>query len=188
MAQDAIILYENGKAIGGEGHPTNASDITFDNTGTDLVSEEVESAIKEVNDKTKHGIVELWFNSSPSSNFAGQGIQIQNFDRTKFDAIIIAMAYTTSETYAPIWYEYDLDLALASGYQGDMFYLNMSGGTSKVERCARTGTFSLSGNTLTITIGDGGKYTQNAIGSAATFTTDNTRMIPMRIFGLIHNS
>ena len=49
--QDAIILYENGKAIGGEGHPTNASDITFDNTGTDLVSENVEGAIKEVNAK-----------------------------------------------------------------------------------------------------------------------------------------
>lgn len=50
--QDAIILYENGKAIGGEGHPTNASDITFDNTGTDLVSEEVESAIKEAYGKS----------------------------------------------------------------------------------------------------------------------------------------
>ena len=78
--QDAIILYENGKAIGGEGHPTNASDITFDNTGTDLVSEEVESAIKEVNDKTKHGIVELWKGSS-SATFAGQTVTI-NTDTT----------------------------------------------------------------------------------------------------------
>ena len=47
--QDAIILYENGKAIGGEGHPTDAGDITFDNTGTDLISENVEDAIVEVN-------------------------------------------------------------------------------------------------------------------------------------------
>jgi len=46
--QDAIIMYENGKAIGGEGHPTNASDITFNNSNTDLVSENVEGAIKEV--------------------------------------------------------------------------------------------------------------------------------------------
>lgn len=50
--QDAIILYENGKAIGGEGHPTDADDITFNNTGTDLDSENVEDAIKEVNEKT----------------------------------------------------------------------------------------------------------------------------------------
>lgn len=49
--QDAIIMYENGKAIGGEGHPTDADDITFNNTGTDLVSENVEDAIKEVDAK-----------------------------------------------------------------------------------------------------------------------------------------
>ena len=50
--QDAIILYENGKAIGGEGHLTDADDITFDNSDTDLVSENVGSAIKEVNAKS----------------------------------------------------------------------------------------------------------------------------------------
>jgi hypothetical protein len=47
----AIIMYENGKAVGGEGHPTNADDITFDNSNTDLVSENVEDAVKEVNNK-----------------------------------------------------------------------------------------------------------------------------------------
>lgn len=52
-------MYENGKAIGGEGHPTNADEITFDNTGTDLVSEEVESAIKEVNAKFDKGSVSV---------------------------------------------------------------------------------------------------------------------------------
>jgi len=57
--QDAIILYENGKAIGGEGHPTNASDITFENTGTDLVSENVEDAIVEVNAKFDRGSVSV---------------------------------------------------------------------------------------------------------------------------------
>ena len=70
MAQ--VIVYENGNAIGGEGHPTNASDITFDSAGTDLVSEEVESAIKEVNAKTQHGVFELWTNPSPTASFAVQ--------------------------------------------------------------------------------------------------------------------
>lgn len=56
---DTIIMYENGKAVGGEGHPTNADEITFDNTGTDLVSEEVESAIKEVNAKFDRGSVSV---------------------------------------------------------------------------------------------------------------------------------
>ena len=48
---NTIIMYENGKAVGGEGHPTNADEITFNNEDTDLVSEDVESAIKEVNAK-----------------------------------------------------------------------------------------------------------------------------------------
>lgn len=56
---DTIIMFENGKAVGGEGHPTNADEITFDNTGTDLVSEEVESAIKEVNAKFDKGSVSV---------------------------------------------------------------------------------------------------------------------------------
>jgi hypothetical protein len=56
---DTIIMYENGKAVGGEGHPTNADEITFNNEDTDLVSEEVESAIKEVNAKFDRGSVSV---------------------------------------------------------------------------------------------------------------------------------
>lgn len=59
---DTIIVYENGKAIGGEGHPTNADEITFNNEGTDLVSEETESAIKEVNAKFDKGSVSVTAN------------------------------------------------------------------------------------------------------------------------------
>lgn len=59
-------MYENGKAIGGEGHPTNASDITFDNTGTDLVSENAEDAIKEVDSKTGTQMTKLWSDDYPS--------------------------------------------------------------------------------------------------------------------------
>ena len=56
---NTIIMYENGKAVGGEGHPTNADEITFNNEDTDLVSEEVESAIKEVNAKFDKGSVSV---------------------------------------------------------------------------------------------------------------------------------
>lgn len=48
---DTIIMYENGKAVGGEGHPTDADEITFDNTGTDIVANKAGLAIKEVNAK-----------------------------------------------------------------------------------------------------------------------------------------
>ncbi len=56
---NTIIMYENGKAVGGEGHPTNADEITFNNEDTDLVAEEVESAIKEVNAKFDKGSVSV---------------------------------------------------------------------------------------------------------------------------------
>ena len=52
-------MYENGKAIGGEGHPTNADEITFNNEDTDLVSRKVGSAIKEVNAKFDRGSVKI---------------------------------------------------------------------------------------------------------------------------------
>lgn len=61
---DTIIMYENGKAVGGEGHPTSADEITFNNEDTDLVSEKVESAIKEVNAKFDKGSVSVTANGS----------------------------------------------------------------------------------------------------------------------------
>ena len=61
---NTIIMYENGKAVGGEGHPTNADEITFNNEDTDLVSEEVESAIKEVNAKFDRGSVSVTANGN----------------------------------------------------------------------------------------------------------------------------
>jgi hypothetical protein len=76
--QDAIILYENGKAIGGEGHPTNASDITFDNTGTDLVSENVEDAIVEVDGKLGNLLKLVWTNPTPSASMSPQTINLDS--------------------------------------------------------------------------------------------------------------
>ena len=86
--QDAIILYENGKAIGGEGHPTDADDITFDNTGTDLVSENVENAIKEVNAKTSGltRMTKLWENPSPTASFVAQQITLASDDYDFWEA------------------------------------------------------------------------------------------------------
>lgn len=45
---NTIIMFENGKAVGGEGHPTNADEITFDNTGSSLTASNVQGAIDEV--------------------------------------------------------------------------------------------------------------------------------------------
>ena len=78
----AIIMYENGHPVGGEGHPTDADDITFDNTGTDLVSENVESAIVEVNAKTSGltRMTKLWTNPSPTASFSPQNVTLSDSD------------------------------------------------------------------------------------------------------------
>lgn len=75
---DAIILYENGKAIGGEGHPTDASDITFENTGTDLVAETVQGAIVEVNGKYNSLMKLAWTNPSPTASMSPQTINLDS--------------------------------------------------------------------------------------------------------------
>ena len=97
--QDAIILYENGKAIGGEGHPTDADDITFDNTGTDLVSENVEDAIKEVDAKTSGltRMTKLWENPSPTASFAAQEVTLSSDD---YDFYICLFSEGTTTTSA----------------------------------------------------------------------------------------
>ena len=75
MAQ--VIVYENGNAIGGEGHPTDADDITFNNTGTDIVANKVGSAIKEVNAKSAKS-ADLT-SISQSGTTASQAISVGTF-------------------------------------------------------------------------------------------------------------
>ena len=184
--QDAIILYENGKAIGGEGHPTDADDITFDNAGTDLVSENVENAIKEVNEKTKHGIVELWKNSNFDSAFAGQTITLQNFDFDKYDAIFIPIS-AIREAYGAKVYEFDKDILSQGAYTINLPEILLNTANSNFMFYYRPISFARDGNDLKVTFGDTGYFLVNSFGVAPTTSTDNTSMIPMRILGLIHN-
>lgn len=76
MAQ--VIVYENGNAIGGEGHPTYARDITFENEGTDLVSEQTNDAIVEVNGKLGNLLKLAWMNPSPSASMSPQTINLDS--------------------------------------------------------------------------------------------------------------
>ena len=178
MAQ--VIVYENGNAIGGEGHPTNASDITFENTGTDLVSEEVESAIKEVNDKTKHGIVELWKNDSPTANFAGQ--QITFTSSYTLDALIVVYGVATGGGRGDEWYEIDSDFFGTSTHLYERAFIN----GNNVSFSTRTiSDITVSGSSISITFSDAQMVT---MASTAQRTTDNSRAVPMKVLGLIHNN
>lgn len=179
----AIKVYENGYAVGGEGHTSDADDITFDNTGTDLVSEDVESAIKEVNERTKHGIVELWKNSNIGANFAGQTVTINDYDSSKYDAVVIVREVNANESYGSDWVEFDNDSF------GTMRYLDhtmIATDRDELYRRWRPVTINLSSNVLSVLFGDN-TLVKNTAGSI-TSSTQNSTNIPVRILGLIHNS
>jgi hypothetical protein len=167
-----------------------ADSYKFDNTGTNLSSTNKEDAIKEVNAKTQHGIVELWKNNNISVSrptFAGQSIQIQNFDANKYDSIVVAHGYS-DEAEGVQWTEFTKDVLNISR----TFYLDYkgwNGANGKLIEAYREISFSLSGTTLTITVSDCTRLTINTYGttSGQTSETQNGLMVPIRILGLIHN-
>jgi len=180
--QDAIIMYENGKAIGGEGHPTDANDITFDNTGTDLVSEEVESAIKEVNEKTKHGLYELWANPSPTNAFAGQTVVV-NTNGYSIDALFLEIGEISNSDFRG-----KTIVPIEVGEKG-ICQFGAIDGVSRFYSHTRGIETSVSGDNISVVFGDCSRMVQTTVGSSApSISTDNTNCVPMRILGLIHNN
>lgn len=167
--QDAIILYENGKAIGGEGHPTDADDITFDNTGTDIVANKVGSAIKEVNAKTKHGIVELWSNTNTS--FAGQTVTITT--DLPIDSLILEIGADGVLKYCEFGVQYQ-----SRGF---------SMVNNAIQTTQRLYSATKSGNTISVVFGDGSFTRYPTYGGAGTTTSSSSQEVPYRILGLIHN-
>lgn len=149
--QDAIILYENGKAIGGEGHPTDADDITFDNSNTDLVSENVEGAIKEVNAKFDRGSVSV---TSDGTKTLGQMLDalyslIDNSKLSK-DTVIV---YDTAIYRASIVQDTQIILSRTFGAGSDLYigtYIVKSSGSSSINWTVRTSGNSMATDTTTV--------------------------------------
>ena len=99
--QDAIILYENGKAIGGEGHPTDADDITFDNAGTDIVADKVGSAIKEVNAKFDREYVEVSADGTKTrAQLLNQLFTLVDFSKVRNESYMIFGTSTQYQVYS----------------------------------------------------------------------------------------
>ena len=150
-----------------------ASNVTFDNTGTDLSSSTVQNAIVEVNEKTKHGLIELWTNANIGNAFAGQQISF-TADVAKIDSFIISTELYKGETYGTRWTEID-KAVISAGTTVNIRELSLV--TGDVAFILRTVSGSISGNTITLTFGDGKRGT----------TTDNDYVIPIKVLGLIHN-
>ena len=160
---------------------------SFDPSGTDLVSITKEDAIKEVNDKTKHGIVELWKNSDISTAFAGQAVSV-DYDETIYDGVILTMQSLPSEARGAEWFEFDNDII--SSFTTKSFLTVESGvNPPRIVHYGRSITgMSISGGKLTITFSDGTLTTNNFSTNSSSSTTNNGLQVPVRILGLIHNN
>lgn len=164
--QDAIILYENGKAIGGEGHPTDADDITFDNAGTDIVANKVGSAIKEVNAKTSGltRMTKLWENPSPTASFSAQDITFASDD---YDFYIFQVKGNKADSGTT-----SLILARSQYMNLLLTVTQASGGALTMSRAITDGTGTLSIAIASYSIGTGARQT----------STDYC--IPITIYGI----
>lgn len=164
----------------------SANNVTFDNTGTDLVSENVEGAIKEVNEKTKHGIYECWSNSNVSSNFAGQAIEFNS--NIQFDALDFVVEIDAGEGKAPSVFSVTKDVSSSQFYYT---YIQSGTGASAYLTLAvlqRNVSIAYNNGKYTITFGDCARTSKATnVNTSATVATDNSKFIPIQIRGLIHN-
>lgn len=165
---------------------TTASDITYDNTSSGLSATDVQDALDEINNKTKHGLVELWKNPDITQVFASQMIAINNFDASYYDAIIVVFEPVASETMATNWHEIDTD-SLNSLSTMRFNYVTMNNSAiSQIHRDITS--ITLLNNVLSLTFGDAQILTKLHTSTTTTASTNNQRMIPVRILGLIHNN
>lgn len=130
-----------------------------------------------------HGFKELWKGSS-STTFAGQTLTIDNIDTSRFDAIVIETMPWASELLGAFFQLFDLDVVSDGLSKYLRFDFNSDG---KMQRLARTISFTITASSISIVVGNATRSIWNTYGNAtATETTDNTKLIPYRILGLLH--
>lgn len=172
-----------------------ASGTSYDNTVSGLVATDVQDAIDELQSEIsniptppEHGIYELWSNANPTSNFNAQAISF-DYDSTHYDGFIVAFEERTSDVEGATWKEYDNFVLSNPSFTGTLTFSSMDIGTGKMTVNYRTFTTSLVGTTLTLTFASNKLSTVNSYGSGGTLPTDeNSKIIPVRVLGIAHNS
>lgn len=133
-----------------------------------------------------HGLVELWKNSNIGSNFAAQNVEIDGVDPTKIDAIIVTIEPKKNETGGAIWFEFDTDILAIQGYSGYVELPYVLRAEGRVGEYYRGISFSLTGTTLTVAFTGAFNRQITTYGSTATDSADDSKAIPVRILGLLH--
>ena len=132
------------------------------------------NAINEVNGK---GIVELWVNPDISQSFASQNIPIAT-DLT-IDTFFIEYARTDGRSNG---------LASCESGLNSIYIVPGITGSGHVITSSRQASTTPTGTGYTVGFGDCNVTEITTYGTAPTSSTDNTSVIPYRIFGVIHQA
>lgn len=170
-----------------------ATAISYDNTVSGLTATNAQAAIDELANSgggNDHGLYELWVNPTPSANFVAQTIQIPS--TRQYDALIIATGYTVNEQMAPMLFEIDqLRFGSPSIIQIFTFTGLNTATPASIVYVSRnvTITYDAVNERYDVEFTAGSNFTKATNStSAVTATTDNARVIPFRIYGVIHNN
>lgn len=145
----------------------SADNVSFDNTGTDLVAETAQAAIVEVNAKTSGltRMTKLWENPAPTAGFAAQTITLNSAD---YDYLMIVCSHSTS------YPNRQTSTIVQKGYTATCALLSATGGG--VQANSRIFTYS---NDTTYSVATG----QTATG-AGSYSTADTLCVPQVIYGI----
>ena len=167
----------------------DSANIDYDNTVSGLTATNVQSAIDELaGGSGAHGYFELWANTTPNVDFSAQTITINGFDSSVYDTIDICLEANTSESTGVGKRSVDVSFLSAIEKTVWLYELVLSSSTGKITVYTRNVHIALSGTTLTLRFEYGNDWLFNTYGSAPTVTQNNSREIPVRILGLVHNS
>lgn len=157
-----------------------ASAITYDNTGSGLTAINAQDAIDEVVSMmptvSDHGVYELWSNPDISQSFGNETVSITT-DKT-FDTFMIELGRTNGRIEALTSIEAGRTTSASVTFFGGSIARNYQ----RYMACV----YSAGVYTITFAIPTVGAYTYGQ--STIVETTDDTELIPYRIFGIVHNN
>lgn len=154
----------------------DAGDIAYDNTGSGLTATNVQAAIDEVAQGGGGGsqLAELWTNSDPENNFAGQPVTVTGGNN--YDELVIEATNAGSTLVGSML----AGIAKSKFAETGLIRRTMVGSTGTVVQESRTVALSVVGDDVQIVFGDG---TKQDAGSSTT-STQNNLLVPIKVIGI----
>ena len=157
----------------------NSANVAYDNTVSGLTATTVQSAIDEIvggGGGADHGVVELWLNPNINQDFGAQSIVITS-DK-QIDTFLIETGTENGDSHVLCSSEL--------GHSGEANRMGISG-TGEITNMYRVFTFASAVGGYTVSVTDASVRVR-ANNGTVTNSTDNSKLVPLRILGVMHNS